>query len=85
MGRVIPKGVQLSHVQVKISRKLNQWSRSKLSFVGRVLIVNEVILATLGHSVSCWIMDPASVHVIKAAMRALGFMLDYEPCKSTCD
>ena len=58
MGRAIPKGVQLSHVQTKISKKLIQWSRSKLSFAGRVLIANQVLLATLWHSVSYWIMDP---------------------------
>ena len=43
MGRSIPKGAQLAHVQAKISRKLNQWSRSKLSFAGRVLVANQVL------------------------------------------
>ena len=43
MGRAIPKGAQLSHVQAKISRKLNQLSRSKLSFARRVLIANQVM------------------------------------------
>ena len=69
MGRSIPKGAQLAHVQAKISKKLNQWSRSKLSFAGRVLVANQVLLATMWHSVSCWIMDPAGLHAIKAAIR----------------
>ena len=73
MGKVIPKGEQLSHVQAKISRKLNRWTRtSKLSFFGRVLIVNHVMLATMWHSISCWIMDPAGLHMIKVSIR--GFM-----------
>ena len=69
MGRAIPKGAQLSHVQAKLSKKLNQWSRSKLSFAGRVLIANQVMLATMWHSVSCWIMDPSGLRAVKATIR----------------
>ena len=69
MGRSISKGAQLAHVQAKINKKLNQWSRSKLSFAGRILVANQVLLATMWHSVSCWIMDPTGLHSIKAAIR----------------
>ena len=69
MGREIPNGAQLFHVQSKISRKLNQWRRYHLSFATRVLIVNQVMLSTMWHSISCSFMDPASLHAIKAAIK----------------
>ena len=57
MGIETPKNQQLEHVKDKIRKKLRLWASIKLSLVGRVVVVNHILLATMWHSVACWMLD----------------------------
>ena len=61
--------MQLDHVKEKVLEKSNAWSKSNLSLIGRILVVNEVMLATMCHNLNCWIWDITNLRSIKAAIR----------------
>ena len=44
---------QLEHVKDKIRKKLHLWASVKLSLAGRVVVVNNILLVTMWHSVAC--------------------------------
>ena len=66
------KNQQLEHMKDKIRKKLCLWASIKLSLEGRVVVVNHILLATMWHSVACWMLDKACIKNIKAMVR--GFL-----------
>ena len=72
VGVETPKNQQLEHVKDKIRKKLRLWASGKLSLIGRVVVVNHILLATMWHSVACWMLDKACIKNIKAMVR--GFL-----------
>ena len=72
VGVETPKNQQLEQVKEKIRKKLRLWASVKLSLAGRVVVVNHILLATMWHSVACWMLDKACIKNIKAMVR--GFL-----------
>lgn len=52
-----------------LKRKLAYWSTTKLSPASRVLIANQVLLASLWFIASCWSPHLRSVHKVKSLIR----------------
>ena len=58
VGLDVPKEVQISHLLFTIRKKLLFWSNSaKLSFAGRIVVANQVILTTIWYIASRWIFS----------------------------
>ena len=72
VGIETPKNQQLEQVKDKIRKKLRVWASVKLSLAGRVVVVNHILLATMWHSVACWVLDKTCIKNIKAMVR--GFL-----------
>ncbi len=68
-------GIELSPVEqiapllLTIRRKLLLWSTAKLSFAGRILVVNQVLLATMWYILSCWVFSKSCINQIQRAIR----------------
>ena len=61
VGVETPKNQQLEQVKDKIKKKLRLWASVKLSLAGRVVMVNHILLATMRHLVSCWVLDKTCI------------------------
>ena len=48
-----------------IRQKLIHWSSKKLSLVGRIIVANQVLLATTWYNLLCWTMSKESIHQIQ--------------------
>ena len=53
VGIDIPREAQIVHVLNCIHRKLLYWSSKGLSFAGRIIVVNQVLLSTIWYVTSC--------------------------------
>ena len=53
----------------KIKAKLIWWNARKLSFAGKIVIANQVLMATMWHTAACWIIVPKSMKMIKRIIR----------------
>ena len=53
----------------KIKEKLIWWNARKLSFAGKIVIANQVLMATIWHIAACWIIVPKSMKMIKRIIR----------------
>ena len=56
----------------KIRKRLRLWASVKLFLAGRVVVVNHILLATMWHSMACWMSKKAFITNIKAIVR--GFL-----------
>ena len=54
VGLNISSEIQVASLLLKIRKKLMFWSKAKLSFAGRVIVVNHVLLSSLWYIMSCW-------------------------------
>ena len=54
VGLNISSEVHVVSLLLKIRKKLLFWSKAKLSFVGRVIVINQVLLYSLWYIISCW-------------------------------
>ena len=55
----------------KIRKKLRVWASVKLSLASRVVVLNHILLATMWHSVACWVLEKTCIKNIKAMVRGL--------------
>ena len=53
----------------KIKAKLIWWNARKLSLAAKIVIANQVLMATIWHTTACWIIAPKSMKVIKRLIR----------------
>ena len=53
----------------KIEAKLIWWIARKLSFAGKIVIANQILMATTWHTAACWIIAPKLMKLIKRLMR----------------
>ena len=54
VGLNIYSEIQVAFLLMKIRKKLLFCSKVKLSFAGRVIVVNQVLLSSLLYIISCW-------------------------------
>jgi hypothetical protein len=49
--------------------KLINWSNNKLSLAGRILVANQVLLASIWYLAACWNPDPRMCNQVRAFIR----------------
>ena len=54
---------------VEQGRGFKSFRVSVIMTTGRVVVVNHILLATMWHSVACWMLDKACIKNIKAMVR----------------
>ena len=69
IGVDLPAKLQIAPMLLTIKKKLLFWSSAKLSFAGRVVVVNHVILSTLWYIASCWIFSRACIGQLRRLIR----------------
>ena len=69
VGVDIPKDVQISHLLMTIRKKLMFWSSANLSFAGRIVVANHVLLATIWYIASCWIFSRSCMGQVQRLIR----------------
>ena len=61
--------LQIAPMLLTIKKKLLFWSSAKLSFAGRVVVANHVLLATIWYIASCWIFSRSCIGQIRRLIR----------------
>ena len=69
VGVNISPATQLVPLLNCIRRKLLYWSSKRLTWAGRIVIVNHVLLSTMWHATSCWIFVRSTVGQIQRLIR----------------
>ena len=69
IGFNIPPETMIAPVIHSIRQKLIHWSSKKLSLAGRIIVANQVLLATAWYSLSCWTISKESIHQIQRLVR----------------
>ena len=60
---------QIAPLLLCIRRKLLSWSSARLSFAGRIVVVNSVLLATMWYILSCWVFSKPCINQIQRLVR----------------
>ena len=69
IGFNIPTETIIAPIILSIRQKLIHWSSKKLSLAGRIIVANQVLLATTWYSLSCWTISKESIHQIQRLVR----------------
>ena len=60
---------QIAPLLLTIRKKLLNWSTTKLSFSGRIIVVNNVFLASIWYILSCWIFNKSCITQVQRLVR----------------
>ena len=60
---------QVAPLLLSIRRKLLFWSSAHLSLAGRVVVANQVLLATMWYITSCWIFSRSCINQVQRLIR----------------
>ena len=60
---------QIAPLLLSIRRKLIFWSSARLSLAGRVVVANQVLLATMWYITSCWIFSGSCISQVQRLIR----------------
>ena len=60
---------QIAPLLLSIRRKLVFWSSARLSLAGRVVVANQVLLATMWYITSCWIFSRSCISQVQRLIR----------------
>ena len=55
---------QIAPLLKTLRHKLLLWSSAKLSFAGRIMVVNSVLLATMWYILSCYVFSKSCINQI---------------------
>ena len=69
IGFNIPPETMIALVIYSIQQRLIHWSSKKLSLAGRIIVANQVLLATVWYNLSCWTISKKSIHQIHHLIR----------------
>ena len=61
--------LQIAPLLHSMRKKLMYWSRKHLSLVGRIVIVNQVLLASMWYETSCWKFVKSAIAQIQRLIR----------------
>lgn len=67
LGIDISPEQQITSLLLSIWKKLLYWSTAQLSLVGRVVVANHILLATMWYISSCWAFSRASVGQVQGS------------------
>jgi hypothetical protein len=62
VGIDLPPHLHVAPLLLSLRRKLLFWSSAKLSFAGRIVVTNQVLLASVWYIASAWIFSRASMN-----------------------
>ncbi len=54
VGHHLPTEANFDKMMIALKSKLVSWSHNNLSLAGRILVANQVLLASLWYLVACW-------------------------------
>ena len=60
---------QVAPLLLSLRKKLLLWSSTKLSFAGRIVVANHVLLASTWYVLSCWIFSKSCILKIRRLIR----------------
>ena len=60
---------QIAPLLLSIRKKLLHWSSAHLTFAGRVVVSNQVLLATMWYITSCWIFSSSCISQVQRLIR----------------
>ena len=60
---------QIAPLLLSIRKKLLHWSSARLSLAGRVVVANQVLLATMWYITSCWIFSSSCISQVQRLIR----------------
>ena len=60
---------QIAPLLLSIRRKILFWSSARLSLAGRVVVANQVLLATMWYITSCWVFSSSCISQIQRLIR----------------
>lgn len=66
--RIAPKA-RFEVVLNALRKKLTFWATIHLSLIGRILIENQVLLASIWYVASCWYLQVHTINKVKALVR----------------
>jgi hypothetical protein len=69
VGFRLPTKANFDALMVNLKAKLIGWSHSSLSLAGRVLVSNQVLLASLWYIASCWNPNPIMCNQVRGIIR----------------
>ena len=60
---------QIAPLLLSIRKKLLFWSSARLSLAGRIVVTNQVLLATMWYITSCWIFSSSCISQVQRLIR----------------
>ena len=60
---------QIAPLLLSIRKKLLHWSSARLSLAGRVVVANQVLLATMWYITSCWVFSSSCISQVQRLIR----------------
>ncbi len=69
MGFHFPPEANFDRVMVALKSKLIAWSHNLLSLAGRILVANQVLLASMWYLAACWNPNPQMITQIRGIIR----------------
>ncbi len=69
VGFHLPPEANFAALMLTLKGKLINWSTNKLSFAGRILVLKQVLLASIWYLAACWNLDPKMCDQIRRLIR----------------
>jgi len=69
VGFRLPSETNFDTMMIALKGKLISWSHSTLSLVGRILVANQVLLASLWYLAACWNPNPRMCGQVRGVIR----------------
>jgi len=69
VGTYLPPEANFDRMMLALKSKLITWSHNLLSLAGRILVANQVLLASMWYLVACWNPNPWMTTQIKGVIR----------------
>jgi len=69
VGFHLPTEANFDKLMVALKSKLLTWSHNLLSLAGRILVANQVLLASMWYLAACWNPNPRMTSQVKGVIR----------------
>jgi hypothetical protein len=69
VGFHLPSEANFDKMMLALKSKLITWSHNKLSLMGRILVANQVLLASTWYLATCWNPNPRMCAQVKGVIR----------------
>ncbi len=69
VGSHLPSKANFDKMMIALKSKLISWSHNNLSLAGRIMVANQVLLASLWYIVACWNPNPRMCALVRGVIR----------------